>query len=198
MSKRQRESLAIFPTSFAPAEEAAAKPPKKKQKRVENGATEEDNPKGHQAVPQQRLAIKNGFRILPIHIGDTDVIKYWFFKEQKAHSHAGSQESDEEGQGQGSEDSRTLFVTNLAADCTEEDIRSVFEGCGKIESVKYAFISLFAQAPHSMFVRRFDSLAVKLPHFNSNKPQANNLQNNAAQLPSKGQQQLFQHRQVLA
>lgn len=79
-----------------------------------------------------RLAVKNGFRILPVRLHGLPFYKYWYFREQK-HSF---DDADANAASADSEASRSLFVTNIGLDCSENDLRAAFSVCGAIEAVR--------------------------------------------------------------
>jgi len=58
---------------------------------------------------------------LPMKVYGSPFVKFLYIKEHKENAQQ--------------EDSTTIFVTNIAFDCTKEDLISIFSICGKVESV---------------------------------------------------------------
>jgi len=72
---------------------------------------------------KRKVETINGYCVLPLQMLNSPFLKYVYYKEHKDRE----QSKEEEG--------KTLFVTNLTADCTQEDIRSIFSTFGPIASV---------------------------------------------------------------
>eukprot|EP01122_Echinamoeba_exundans_P007955 TRINITY_DN2548_c0_g1_i1.p1 TRINITY_DN2548_c0_g1~~TRINITY_DN2548_c0_g1_i1.p1 ORF type:complete len:373 (+),score=69.16 TRINITY_DN2548_c0_g1_i1:2599-3717(+) len=180
MSKRSRPAV---PHEIGSEEDfKSLKPSKKRAKKIEIDVVDRDGDDLVAPAPDMRLPIKNGFRMLPVRIGNSPFIKYWYFREQKSASQRPSSNfNGADSEEDVPEDARSLFITNIGPDCSENDIRSIFGVCGDIEAV------------------RFDSLHAHIEHpIQPKSSVASDIGVSGPQQPSKGQEQLFQHRQSFA
>jgi len=87
----------------------------KKRKRDDDNVTTKEK--------KRKVEKINGFNVLPLGMLNSPFLKYMYYKEHKDRE----QSKEEEG--------KTLFVNNLTADCTQEDLRSIFSTFGPIASV---------------------------------------------------------------
>jgi hypothetical protein len=197
MSKRSRSRPSLGEDAGSEEDIKTLKPTKKKVKTAEAVLRENDGDNSVFSTQDNRLPIKNGFRMMPVHIGESPFLKFWYFREQKSASQRPSGTSNEsEDDADVPEDARSLFVTNIGSDCSENDIRSVFGVCGDIEAVRCVHSWLHAVKKPTNFCR-FDSLHAHIEHpIQPKSPQASTSSANGPPRPSKGQEQLFQHRQV--
>jgi RNA recognition motif-containing protein len=82
---------------------------------------------------ESRLAFLNGFTAMPLNMAASSMVKYIYFRPYKLSKQRSSTNDSSEI------DYRTLYVTNLALNCTERDLTALFGVCGTIESIRYGF-----------------------------------------------------------
>jgi len=82
-----------------------------------------------------KLTLLSGFAAIPLNLASSSMIKYLYcrpFRTRKPNTSA--EDADHP-------DFRTLYVTNLAHNCSEKDLLAIFGTCGTIESIRYVIFN---------------------------------------------------------